>query len=292
MSNPTITENTLYRDRLVIFAVLIVICAASWAYLLVQSSFLDMTGIQTMQGMHMGDMAVSGNHMVAQETTMPNMDRSMKSITFGQLVAVGFLAVMWIIMMIGMMVPSTTGMVLAFSGINKKRRDAGLPFVSTLIFVSGYLALWAAFGIACSLLQFLLQQTGLMQPMSALNDNKLVAFIYLAAGLFQFSAFKQMCLNHCRSPMAYIMNHWKEGQVGAFTMGWAHGLYCVGCCWLLMALMFAVGTMNIHVMAALTLYFLIEKAAPRADLLARAVGAGLIIYAIWLLIGGFLGVFS
>jgi predicted metal-binding membrane protein len=197
----------------------------------------------------------------AAQLTMPMSDWS----------AANWLAVliMWAVMMAAMMLPTAMPMVSVFAGLNRTRGEAG----RTAAFVAGYLALWTAFGAAATAAQWMLQTRGLLSPMIVSMSPVLSAALLAIAGAFQFTPLKQACLRACRSPLGFLLTDWRGGLSGAVRMGVRHGLYCLGCCWALMALLFVGGVMNLLWIAALTLLVAVEKFAPRGDLLAKTLGA-------------------
>jgi len=159
--------------------------------------------------------------------------------------------VMWAVMMVGMMVPSAAPMSLLFAQVSRKAAAQGAAVVPTFVFVSGYVAAWTLFG----------------------------AVLLAGAGLYQLSPWKNACLAHCRAPASFFAAHWRPGGWGAFRMGLAHGLYCLGCCWILMGLLFFGGVMNLLWVAGLTIFVLVEKIAPRGELLARMAGIAMLVAA-------------
>jgi predicted metal-binding membrane protein len=176
---------------------------------------------------------------------------------------------MWAVMMAAMMLPTVTPMVSVFGNLNRSRGEAG----RTIVFVGGYLALWAAFGASATVAQWALQTGGLLSPMIVSMSPVLSALLLAIAGAFQFTPLKQACLRACRSPLGFLLTDWRDGLWGATWMGIRHGLYCLGCCWALMALLFVGGAMNLLWIAALTLLVAMEKLAPKGDVLAKALGA-------------------
>ena len=177
--------------------------------------------------------------------------------------------VMWAVMMAAMMLPTAMPMVSVFGTLNRSRGEAG----RTVAFVAGYLALWAAFGAAATVAQWMLQTRGLLSPMIVSMSPVLSAVVLVIAGAFQFTPLKHACLRACRAPLGFLLTDWRAGLWGAARMGVRHGLYCLGCCWALMALLFVGGAMNLLWIAALTLLVAMEKLAPKGDLLAKALGA-------------------
>ena len=153
---------------------------------------------------------------------------------------------MWAVMMTAMMVPTATPMILTFAAVNRRRRANRQPFVSTGVFLAGYVAVWTAFSVLATLGNWGLHQASLLSSMMGETTNSyLGGSLLLAAGAFQWSPLKFACLNHCRSPMGFVMTSWREGKAGAIRMGLEHGAYCLGCCWVLMALLFVLGIMNL-----------------------------------------------
>lgn len=187
---------------------------------------------------------------------------------------------MWWVMMVAMMVPSAAPMILLYArvvrhGQRKGQIDAAV--VPTAVFGLGYLTAWFGFSTAAVLLQWCLEQVGLMHMMKMWSVNKwLTGALLVAAGLYQLSSLKQVCLHHCRTPMEFLSQHFRPGRLGALRMGIGHGLYCVGCCWVLMALLFAGGIMNLVWVAGLAIFVLIEKLAPIGPVVARATGVVLL----------------
>lgn len=183
---------------------------------------------------------------------------------------------MWAAMMAAMMVPGTAPMLAAFAAINRRRRARGDAAVPTAVFLAGYLLVWAAFSIAATALQALLQALGLLTTMGESASHFLSAALFLAAGLYQFSALKQRCLARCRSPDGFILSEWRDGALGAVVMGVRHGLFCLGCCAALMLLLFAVGVMDLRWVAALTALVTAEKLLPPAKPLRTSIGVVLL----------------
>ena len=187
---------------------------------------------------------------------------------------------MWAVMMAAMMVPSAWPMLTIFAGFSR-RRAGGSP--SFYAFIGGYVLTWVAFSLAAAVLQRLLAYLLLLSPMMEIASPRVGAVFLVAAGVYQLTPLKRICLGWCRSPMSFIMQHWHNGSGGALRMGVAHGAYCVGCCWSLMLLLFAGGVMNIWVIAALTAFVAFEKLVPWGDSGSRIGGVLLIAAGIWLL---------
>jgi predicted metal-binding membrane protein len=184
---------------------------------------------------------------------------------------------MWAVMMVGMMVPSAVPMSLLFASVARKAAAQGRAVAPTFAFVAGYVAAWTLFSAGATALQWGLEKTALLSPMLASASPLFGGAVLLGAGLYQLSPWKNACLDHCRAPARFLAGGWRPGGWGAFRMGFRHGLYCLGCCALLMGLLFFGGVMNLLWVAGLTLFVLVEKIAPRGIWIARAAGVGLVV---------------
>ena len=182
------------------------------------------------------------------------------------------LFLMWALMMIAMMVPSALPMILTFAAVAHNRQRLGRPFVPTSIFILGYIAVWSGFSLLAAVGQWVLHRHALLSASMASTSAWLGGTLLLGAGIFQFTPLKQACLTHCRGPLEFIMTRWREGYSGAFRMGLEHGVFCTGCCWALMALLFVAGVMNILWIAALTLLVCMEKLLPPRTQVSTATG--------------------
>ena len=192
---------------------------------------------------------------------------------------------MWWVMMIAMMLPSATPMVLLFTAINRKQEEKGNPFVPSSIFVLAYLVVWAGFSSVAVATQWGLERTGLLTPMLESSSNILGNILLLSAGVYQLTPIKQACLKHCRSPLQFVMTRWRSGTHGAFRMGIEHGVYCVGCCWFLMGLLFFGGVMSLFWIAGLSIFVLLEKTIPMGHWMGYVVGMVLMIWGVAMLVG-------
>jgi predicted metal-binding membrane protein len=254
MSDATPLESVLKRDRAAVIVSLLAVVALAWLYLV--NMALSMGGMGGMAG---------GETMV-----------QMKPWT-----AVDFvlMAVMWAVMMVGMMLPSL------FATINRKRRQGGQPYVPTSAFALGYVIVWVAFSVAAALLQWGLQSAALLSPMMVSTSTYLGGALFVAAGLYQWTPLKQVCLKHCRSPLNFIMFHWRGGGSGAaLRMGLDHGVFCLGCCWVLMGLLFVGGVMNLIWVAAIAVFVVAEKVLPGGVWVSRIGGTVMIAGGLYLLI--------
>lgn len=183
---------------------------------------------------------------------------------------------MWIIMMVGMMLPSATPMILIYAAIARKAARDGSPLAPTVVFATGYIVMWGLFSVFATISQWALDQAALLSPMMVSTSPLLGAGLVIAAGIYQLTPLKDACLDHCRAPARFISEHWRPGFRGAFRMGAEHGLYCLGCCWLLMGLLFFGGVMSLAWIAGLTVFVLVEKLLPFPSGVARVGGLTLI----------------
>lgn len=210
---------------------------------------------------------------------MENMDVGMDMalmprMTDWQTVDLLLVFLMWVVMMVAMMLPSSLPMMFAFS--RDTRPQQGSRRLGA--FVAGYLLVWTAFSLVMTLLQWALLESRLINPMMESRSPLFGGLLLVAAGLFQFTPLKNACLAACRSPLLFLMTEWRPGVRGAWIMGLRHGVYCTGCCWLLMALLFLLGVMNVLWIAALTAFVLVEKTGPRARWTSKASGAALLVW--------------
>lgn len=212
---------------------------------------------------------------------MDGMDMPMRADGAGY---VAWLVLMWLVMMAAMMLPTALPMTLAYADFSG--REAGQGTVSPVAaFIAGYVLAWGGFSLAAALGQWGLERIDLLSPMAmALRSDVAAGVVLIVAGLYQWTPLKHACLKQCRTPIGFLLTEWREGSVGALVMGWRHGLFCVGCCWALMALLFVAGVMNALWIVGLTLFVLIEKIAPRGDMVARMAGAGLAVAGLWLVL--------
>ena len=201
------------------------------------------------------------------------------------------LLVMWLVMMVAMMVPSVSPLVLVFARKAPRTADAGhtgdaSALAPVWLLLLGYLLTWGGFSLVATLVQWSLHRAALLSPTMTSTSSLVGGALLVGAGIFQLTPLKRACLVRCRSPVGFLMSHWCPGPKGALIMGLKHGAYCVGCCWMLMALLFVAGVMNLLWVAAIAAFVLVEKLAPRGDLVSRAAGAVLIVGGITLLAAG------
>jgi predicted metal-binding membrane protein len=248
----------LSRDRGIVLAALAAITLLAWIYLFgLTASMSDMAGTVAM-----GD--------------MPGMPTP----SLGRQFALA--ATMWAVMMAGMMLPSAAPMVLMFTSV--QRRQGMRPVPMTGLFLAGYLLLWGGFAIAAAGLQIGLERAALLSPTLALLNARVTASSFVLAGLYEFSPLKHRCLQQCRGPLAFIIGHWRPGLAGAFRMGATHGALCLGCCWVLMLLLFAAGVMNLLWVAALSALVLGQKVLPGGRWTWSLTGTAMLAFGVVLLL--------
>ncbi len=187
--------------------------------------------------------------------------------------AAALFAALWLTMMVAMMFPAITPVALLFRTVQRRRGAQGAQAVPTGLFVGGYLAVWTAAGVGADLVYVGAQALGTRVTAGPSLVPYLGGTIVVLAGIYQLTPLKNACLAHCRSPLHLVMHGWREGRWGAVRMGATHGLFCLGCCWAIMAVLFVVGLMNLGWMLALSLLILAEKVAPRGVAIGRVVGA-------------------
>jgi len=255
-----VIEGVLKRDRAIVTAGLGAVTLASWLYILAGAG-MAMPGGKS-AGMLDGMMAAPATWSISYAFLM---------------------FAMWWVMMVAMMLPSAAPMILLFVTVSRKPAKQARPSVVALVFAAGYLAAWSAFSIAAVTVQWLLASARLLSPMMESTSLALGGFLLVAAGIYQLTPLKDACLRHCRSPVYFVMNRWRPGPLGAFRMGCEHGVFCLGCCWILMGLLFYGGVMNLAWIGGLTAYVLIEKLAPMGDRIGRFTGTVLIIWGVAIL---------
>jgi len=193
-------------------------------------------------------------------------------------------AAMWAAMMVGMMVPSATPMVVAYTEWTRRGAGNGRRAIAVASFLAGYLVVWSAFSLMAAGLHVALDRAGLLTSMGAVARPVVGGTLLVVAGAFQLSPWKESCLRACRSPFGFLVGEWRDGARGALTMGVRHGALCLGCCWLLMAVLFVVGTMHLAWMAAVAVFVLVEKVAPRRLRVGRTGAVVLIGWGMWTLL--------
>ena len=289
-------EAVLRRDRQVVTGVLATVIAACWLYLL--------AGAGT--GMYPHEMAVLVPSQMSVDSSVPSpasvpgratltasygrsstADMLMSPVTWTPGYALLMFS-MWWLMMIAMMLPSAAPMVLLHAAVARKglerREISGSHQLhsTTTAFIAGYLAMWGAFSLIAVIAQWGLERGELLSAMMMSTSTLLGAGLLVAAGVWQLTPLKTACLRHCRSPISFLSAHWRPGVGGAFRMGIEHGVFCLGCCWFLMALLFYGGVMNLIWIVGLALFVLMEKVIPAGVAVGRVAGLLLIAGGAWL----------
>jgi len=245
--------------RVVIAAALAVVAVVCW-WLMARSAAV----MATMQGD--GLLLAAATAMMEPAATRPYLVAS---------------AVMWIVMMGAMMAPAALRITLVFARLDRERGGRALP-IDALLFAAGYLGVWVVFALGATTLQWLLHRAALLHTDALAIGRPLAGVVLFVAGLYQLTPLKAACLAHCRTPMAFLVSHWRDGSGGAFRMGLHHGGYCLGCCWALMLLMFVAGVMSVAAMAVLSVFILAERLLP-GRWAAQIPGAVLLGWGAWTL---------
>jgi predicted metal-binding membrane protein len=193
--------------------------------------------------------------LIQQSTTMSEAQAMSLTMGMGALL---FIAI-WVVMMVAMMFPTAAPMILTFARVHTNRQQQGKPFVPTWVFVSAYLLTWAAFGMLAYLAALGTEKLAGQSIWLMDHAAKASGVVLIAAGLYQLSPLKHVCLSKCRSPLQFVLDHWRTGYGGAFRMGLEHGAYCLGCCWLIFIILFPLGIMNLAMMALVTSLIFAEK---------------------------------
>jgi predicted metal-binding membrane protein len=203
-------------------------------------------------------------------------DMEMASPTMGMRAPL-FLAI-WMVMMVAMMFPTAAPMILTFHKVQVSKRQRGEAFVATWVFVAAYMLVWTLSGVAAYAGVLAVETIAVRGALSPTIAARIGGVVLVAAGVYQITPFKDLCLSKCRTPISFIMTSWRDGVAGALRMGLLHGAYCLGCCWLLFVVLFPLGIMNVAAMAVITLVIFAEKTLPWGRPVARATAAALVAY--------------
>jgi predicted metal-binding membrane protein len=254
-AGPGLIEGALRRDRVVVATGLAVITAIAW-------------GSVVHMARQMSPHAAMAMPMSGSSGAMP----------------LGWLVPMWAVMMVAMMLPSAAPTILLFASVARQRRSRGVPTASAAAFTFGYLLIWTVYATVAATAQWKLHEAALLSPAMVSASPWLGGGLLVAAGVYQWLPAKDACLAHCRSPLGFFSTEWREGASGALVMGVRHGSFCVGCCALLMALLFVAGVMNLLWVAALAIFVLAEKLGPGGRWLGRATGLLMVAWGIWVIV--------
>ena len=242
-------DRVLRRDRIVMALCLTVVCLLAWVYLVRDAASMNAMTMETRMHAAMG---------------MPDMH------VWGVADWLSLFA-MWSIMMIAMMLPSAAPVVLLVLGVYRRRNDPQARLASAT-FVGGYLVAWTVFSAAASAIQIGLHRAALLNADMRSTSVVVSGLLLIAAGVYQWLPLKNTCLTHCRSPLGFLSQYWREGVGGGLTMGVRHGVFCVGCCWILMLLLLVVGVMNVAWVALLAAFVVVEKLVRGGALVGRIAG--------------------
>jgi len=223
------------RDLIVGVGCILGVCALAWAYL-----------VRVQHQMSSAESA----------TAMARMGMVMNAPWHAPDVVFTF--TMWAVMMVGMMTPAAAPMLLLVAATDRRREEPGAP-ITALLFGFGYITVWLGFSACATLAQWGLHNAALLSEPMAVASPRLAGALLIAAGAYQLTPVKAASLEHCQTPLGFLMSHWRNGPAGAFRMGLHHGIYCLGCCWALMCVLFAVGVMNLAWVGALTVFILLER---------------------------------
>ena len=250
MTERTLWQIALSREQWIVAAVLALAIGLAWASLVWMGMPSAGSGMDSMAG----------------------MQASAQSAIWTPSYALMVFA-MWAIMMVAMMLPSATPMILLYARV-AGQPNAGSTLVPTTVFAGTYLALWTMFALIATTVQWMLSQLQFLSDATmTVGNGRIGGALLIAAGLYQLTPLKRICLENCRSPFSFLTTHWRPGLRGAINLGVRHGAYCIGCCWLLMALLFFGGVMNLVWVAAIAAVVLIEKAAPAGRRIGQVAGA-------------------
>jgi predicted metal-binding membrane protein len=242
----------LRHDRMAVLAGLTVVILLAWGWLLLGA------------GIEMEQMDMGGGKIMLMAPEW--------SIGYATLICL-----MWAIMMMAMMLPSAAPAILLAAAL-MRQRGGGRVFGPTGLFALGYLEIWFGFSLFATVLQWGLDRVGLLSEDMAVGGPALAGLLLIAAGLYQWTPLKQTCLVQCRSPFQHLVKYWRQGAFGPMLAGARHGVFCLGCCWMLMALLFVGGLMNVLWVAALAFLILIEKLLPIGPRISRLGGIALMIW--------------
>jgi predicted metal-binding membrane protein len=246
-------------QRLILLAGIGGITAGAWVYLAWYSHHMGQMGQPSM--VHMGTMLHAASRLQAW--------------SIGEF---GVRFFMWAVMMIAMMVPTALPMTFVYTAVARKAAAQENPVPPTFVFVAGYVSLWILFSVVATLVQRGLDQAALLTPTMVSHSVWLGGSLMIAAGIYQFSPLKNACLTQCRNPAQFLSSNWRTGTVGAFRIGLKLGLYCLGCCSILMGLLFVGGMMNLLWIATVFSFILIEKTLRFGDASRSLAGIAMILF--------------
>ncbi len=261
MTSPPALERLLRQDRLIVASSLLGVSLLAWLYL--HRMATEMPGMSV------------ALHELA---TMPLQPWSGAYFVM--------ILLMWVVMMVGMMLPSAAPAILLFGRLVRQNPESAYPLLRSHLFALGYLLAWIAYAVLATALQWGLETAALQIPAIAAAGPVLGGVVLILAGIYQWTPLKDACLSQCRGPLGFLTMHWRRSVSGALRMGIGHGLYCVGCCWVLMLLLFVGGVMNLLWIAAITAFVLLEKLLPQGAQVGRLSGVLMIVVGSLMLLRG------
>ncbi|MER8830070.1 DUF2182 domain-containing protein [Mesorhizobium sp. M0938] len=288
MDGASALERLLRRDRVITIAGVVALCLLAWLYIVAGAGLgmnaWQMTRLALFPHQQTADVASDMSGMDMSGMDMSGMDMSgMAMATEPRVWGAAIWALMiamWWVMMVAMMSPSAAPTILLYARVHRHALAQGQvqdKLAPTGVFMAGYLMVWLGFSIAAAALHWLLEREAFVSAaMMSSQSRWLSGIVLIAAGLYQLSPLKNACLSHCRTPTAFLARHWRPHTFGALRLGALHGAFCVGCCWMLMVLLFVGGVMNLVWVAALAILVLVEKAFPAGQWVGRAAGIALI----------------
>jgi predicted metal-binding membrane protein len=255
-------DTALRRDRMIVLSALLLLTAIAWAYVIWLTA----------------DMALP--------SAMPGM-AAMMAPTFAPWTVAHFLFMfaMWVVMMVGMMTPSAAPMALIYAQVARRSASLGQAFAPVGWFVAGYLLAWTLFSVLAALAQWSLESLALITPMMMSASRPFGALVLMVAGAYQWLPIKDSCLSQCRAPLSFVQRHggFQPRALGSLRLGFTHGMYCIGCCWALMLLLFVGGVMNLLWIAALMIFALLERLIPGGRMFSRLAGVMAVTAGVWML---------
>jgi predicted metal-binding membrane protein len=268
LMNASALEAILRRDRAIIIVALGVLTALAW---------FDLVWLAN-------DMAMDGMEMIGYRMIPAGKVLMMPASSPWQPIEFAFVFAMWVVMMIGMMTPSAAPIILIHARVGRQSAESR-PLSSTGWFAGGYLLAWVAFSAVATLAQWALERAALLTPMMASASKIVGGILLILAGLYQWTPLKDICLSQCQAPLGFILRHggFQGAATSSLMLGFRHGVYCLGCCWALMVLLFALGVMNLFWIAALAILVLLEKVLPSGRLIARIAGIVSFVGGVWML---------
>ena len=259
----------LKRDRAIVAACLVVLILLAWAYI-----------VWLADDMEMGGMDMTGFRMIpAGKGLMMPVDAPWHTIEFA------FVFVMWAVMMVGMMMPSVAPLILLYARVGRQAAAVHQPFATSAFLAGGYLSAWIVFSFAATIAQWAVERQGWLTPAMSSESNTFGGLTLIAAGLYQWTPLKDSCLRQCQFPLQFIQRHggFRADAIGSLKLGARHGVYCIGCCWMLMTLLFVGGVMNVFWIALISIFVLTEKVVPVGRLISRLAGTLFLAVGVWLI---------